>query len=234
MDDIKALEIIDNLTFSITLNKQYIWGVEDAQSKNEFVVTLVKLCRKYVKKQPKFKRIDENLLKGDLPVAEHQSTSPERTQMKSQLKSMVAEESTTDSKGSQLMNIDELLSDFNWKVTGDAAALEAKLVAESMDLESGQIYGLIESTERTALITAQIDRTLDELGRLENWLFLYSAQLQDMAQEVATIDVKNKGLQTQNANQKILVQEMEELLVTVAFFLFYCDYFVTFFLLWLC
>jgi len=214
LEEIRAIEIIDYQTFVITLNKSYQWSVDDVKSKNDFILSLIKLCRKYVKKQPQLKNIDEQNLKGE--PKEMNSQSQSKTVPKSQVKSADPyEEEWNESNETQLMNLDELMSDFDWKVTGDAAALEAKLQAELVELESSKIYDLIASNDMTDKIVSQIDSTLDEILRVEQWLGFYTSQIQEMAQEVATIDMKNQGLQTQTANQRLLIDELKNLFTSL-------------------
>ena len=95
-----------------------------------------------------------------------------------------------------LMNVEELLADFNWKTSGNAAALEKRLLGELHALEAvsvkgsvivlwmstkwlyqANVHAIIQSDERVRSVVDQIDEALQELDTMDNWLLLYSAEL---------------------------------------------------------
>jgi len=49
----------------LALNKVYEWTAEELQKKYEFLYTIIKLCRKYLKKPPRLINITEEILQGD-------------------------------------------------------------------------------------------------------------------------------------------------------------------------
>ncbi|KAM3589562.1 hypothetical protein VKS41_000421 [Umbelopsis sp. WA50703] len=114
-----------------------------------------------------------------------------------------------------LMNVEEMLTDFNWKASGNAAALEKRLLGELQALEAANVHAIIESDERVNTVVNHIDKALEELESMENWLLLYAAELNSMGDDIHQIEWQNRGLQVQTANQRSLVTELQELLASV-------------------
>ncbi|RUS25748.1 exocyst complex component Sec3-domain-containing protein [Jimgerdemannia flammicorona] len=142
-----------------------------------------------------------------------------------------------------LMNVEELLTDFNWKTSGNAAALEKRLLGELAALEAfvsafvrcflraadlvvpfpllntivtqANVHAIIQTDERVEQVIAQIDSAMDELDNMDTWLTLYSAELNSMGDDIHQIESQNRGLQVQTANQRGLITELENLLRSI-------------------
>ncbi|KAI8143952.1 exocyst complex component Sec3-domain-containing protein [Fennellomyces sp. T-0311] len=111
-----------------------------------------------------------------------------------------------------LMNVEELLADFNWKTSGNAAALEKRLLGELHALEAANVHAIIQSDERVRSVIDQIDHALQELDSMDSWLLLYSAELNSMGDDIREIESQNRGLQVLAQNQHSLVRELDDLL----------------------
>ncbi|KAG2189411.1 hypothetical protein INT44_004553, partial [Umbelopsis vinacea] len=130
----------------------------------------------------------------------------------------MAEQRERMAEQSSLMNVEEMLTDFNWKTSGNAAALERRLLGELSALEAvgiANVHAIIESDERVANVVGQIDKALEELESMENWLLLYAAELNSMGDDIHQIEWQNRGLQVQTANQRSLINELQDLLSSV-------------------
>ncbi|KAL0074941.1 exocyst complex component Sec3-domain-containing protein [Phycomyces blakesleeanus] len=117
-----------------------------------------------------------------------------------------------------LMNVEELLTDFNWKASGNAAALEKRLLGELHALEAANVHAIIQSDERVRSVVQHIDNALDELDSMESWLLLYSAELNasSMGDDIREIESQNRGLQILTSNQHHLITELDELLSAIS------------------
>ncbi|KAI8967455.1 exocyst complex component Sec3-domain-containing protein [Mycotypha africana] len=115
-----------------------------------------------------------------------------------------------------LMNVEELLTDFNWKASGNAAALEKRLTGELHALEAANVHAIIQSDERVRSIVEHIDKSLAELDSMENWLSLYGAELNSMGDDIREIEIQNRALQILNSNQRALMAELDSLLTTIS------------------
>ncbi|KAI9007517.1 exocyst complex component Sec3-domain-containing protein [Phycomyces nitens] len=115
-----------------------------------------------------------------------------------------------------LMNVEELLTDFNWKASGNAAALEKRLLGELHALEAANVHAIIQSDERVRSVVQHIDNALEELDSMESWLFLYSAELNSMGDDIREIESQNRGLQILTSNQHHLITELDELLSAIS------------------
>lgn len=79
-----------------------------------------------------------------------------------------------------LINVGELLNDFDWKGSGNAAALEERLLNELAALEAANIHAMVESDDRIHSVIEQIDNAIAELDNMDQWLSLYTAELNVM------------------------------------------------------
>ncbi|CAO3701218.1 unnamed protein product [Rhizopus stolonifer] len=115
-----------------------------------------------------------------------------------------------------MMNVEELLTDFNWKANGNAAVLEKGLLGELHALEAANVHAIIQSDERVRSIVDHIDTSLVELDSMESWLSLYAAELNSMGDDIREIEIQNRALQILNSNQLSLISELDELLSAIS------------------
>ncbi|KAL1934170.1 hypothetical protein VTP01DRAFT_6352, partial [Rhizomucor pusillus] len=128
----------------------------------------------------------------------------------------VAEMQDKMAEEASLMNVEELLTDFNWKTSGNAAALEKRLLGELHALEAANVHAIIQSDERVRSVVEQIDKALEELENMESWLLLYSAELNSMGDDIREIETQNRGLQILAQNQHALINELGHLLNAIS------------------
>ncbi|GES81230.1 exocyst complex component Sec3-domain-containing protein [Rhizophagus clarus] len=114
-----------------------------------------------------------------------------------------------------LINVGELLNDFDWKGSGNAAALEERLLNELAALEAANIHAMVESDDRIHSVIEQIDNAITELDNMDQWLSLYTAELNSMGDDIHHIESQNRGLQVQTANQKALLSELDRLIQSI-------------------
>ena len=72
------------------------------------------------------------------------------------------------------VNIHEVLSDYDWKVSSEAAALEGRLYDELLALDAANIHALIQSEDQANAVITQVDRTIIELDEIDKWLTEYT------------------------------------------------------------
>lgn len=105
-----------------------------------------------------------------------------------------------------------MLKDFNWQASGDASALEGRLVSELLALEKANVHDIIQSEERANAVMSQIEKALNELTHIDDWLDQYTRLLQGMGQDVHQIETQNKGMQVISFNQRALASEINSLM----------------------
>ncbi|KAJ3047464.1 hypothetical protein HK097_011510, partial [Rhizophlyctis rosea] len=230
LDDIKAIESSspdDNLV-TINLGKSYKWYFDDAQKKVEFLYTLLKLCRRYLKRLPKLINVDEESLKGQMHLdASHLSATEKAftntfTNFMQRPRGVNFEEEEEAAEETQeepdvepalpLINLDEVLQDFNWQAGGNAADLEARLTKELQALEAANVHAIIQSEEQANIVVEELENAILQLDQIDEWLVHYTHLLDSMGQDVHQIEVRNKGMQIASANQKLLLEEVDKLL----------------------
>ncbi|ORZ08930.1 exocyst complex component Sec3-domain-containing protein [Absidia repens] len=114
------------------------------------------------------------------------------------------------------MNVEEILTDFNWKTSGNAAVLEKRLLGELHALEAANVHAIIQSDERVQSVVDRIDTALEDLDNMESWLSLYAAELNSMGDDIHEIETQNRGLQILTVNQNNLIKELDEVLTSIS------------------
>ncbi|KAF9150156.1 hypothetical protein BG015_008033 [Linnemannia schmuckeri] len=114
-----------------------------------------------------------------------------------------------------LMNLEELLYDMELTNNEDGVALETRLMNELAALETANVYSIIESDDRIKDVMAELDKGIEELDDMDNWLFLYRQELDSMGDDIRQIESQNRGLQVQTSNQASLLRELENLLISI-------------------
>ncbi|KAI9015084.1 exocyst complex component Sec3-domain-containing protein [Gaertneriomyces semiglobifer] len=231
LDDIKLIEDAEDVHVTVNLGKTYRWSLDDKQAKSELLYTLMKLCRRYLKRLPKLVNINEDALQTQMkldmtfmsdadkafstnltaPVKPLDSTVPE------------VEEDSSDEEVVLLpvvpeapqVDLDEVLNDFNWQASRDAAALEARLLEELQALEVANVHAIISSEEHANNVVGQLDKALSQLGEIEEWISHYTRMLDAMGQDVHQIEISHKGMQITSENQKLLLKEVETVLASL-------------------
>ncbi|KAI8332221.1 exocyst complex component Sec3-domain-containing protein [Chlamydoabsidia padenii] len=115
-----------------------------------------------------------------------------------------------------LMNVEEILTDFNWKTSGNAAVLEKRLLGELHALEAANVHAIIQSDERVQSVVDRIDKALNDLDSMESWLSLYAAELNSMGDDIYEIETQNRGLQILTVNQNNLIKELDQILTAIS------------------
>ncbi|KAF9430841.1 hypothetical protein BGZ94_003322 [Podila epigama] len=114
-----------------------------------------------------------------------------------------------------LMNLEELLYDMDLASGEDGVALETRLMNELSALELTNVYSIIESDDRIKDVMSELDKGIEELDDMDNWLFMYRQELDSMGDDIRQIESQNRGLQVQTSNQASLLRELENLLVSI-------------------
>ncbi|KAI9302709.1 exocyst complex component Sec3-domain-containing protein [Cunninghamella echinulata] len=115
-----------------------------------------------------------------------------------------------------LLNVEEILTDFNWKTSGNAAVLENRLLGELHALEAANVHAIIQSDERVQSVVERIDKALRDLDNMDSWLSLYAAELNSMGDDIREIESQNRGLQILTVNQNNLIRELDNVLSSIS------------------
>ena len=133
--------------------------------------------------------------------------------------------------------IEEVLNDFGWGEDRNGRAtfeeLEMGIRKEIARVEAGSWLSAAEnSDDRIVAVSDMMDRVMAECDELDNLLTLYNVELgvrisvvvlksltdraQTLSEDVAYIEAQSQGLQVQTANQKLLQNELKNLLDTIS------------------
>ncbi|EGG07394.1 uncharacterized protein MELLADRAFT_85837 [Melampsora larici-populina 98AG31] len=126
---------------------------------------------------------------------------------------------TVEAQHDILANVEEMLEGFEWRMIGTAVEgvdlIEERLLNELKALDLAEIHAIIENDDRVDLIGKSLDDGLAQLDKMEAMLSLYRTQLNLVSDEVTHIEGQNRGLQVQISNQRLLLEEIKELMQTV-------------------
>ncbi|KAF9923825.1 hypothetical protein FBU30_006109 [Linnemannia zychae] len=114
-----------------------------------------------------------------------------------------------------LINLEELLYDMELSNAEDGVALETRLMNELSTLETANVYSIIESDDKIKDVMAELDKGIEELDDMDNWLSLYRQELDSMGDDIRQIECQNRGLQVQTSNQASLLRDLENLLISI-------------------
>jgi len=213
LEDIKSIELINqNPVFSITFNsKTHSWRCANERMRTEFVYMIVKFCEKYMKKQPKYYGFNEVFLQRIVSsYKDEKNIQITEKAITENLDNYDAEQKLKDEIVQ--INLEELLKDINWKASTDATALVERLYNELTEIEANNVHSIFECGEQANLVVTQLDSAISELDLIDDLLTEYANKLDDMGHDVKHIENKNKNLQIQTENQKLLYKELSHLL----------------------
>ncbi|GHJ89203.1 hypothetical protein NliqN6_5605 [Naganishia liquefaciens] len=122
-----------------------------------------------------------------------------------------------------LANVEELLEGFDWgsvdiargeeyRVPSTTEVFESRLLDELNALEAANIHAFLESDDRIATVLSGIDEALLELDAMDTKIMAYKLQLTAVSDDIAYIESQNRGLQVQTANQRALLNSIEQLM----------------------
>ncbi|PGH16975.1 hypothetical protein AJ79_01359 [Helicocarpus griseus UAMH5409] len=118
-------------------------------------------------------------------------------------------------------DFDDILSDLGWdgKLSEDKRIedLEADVRREIGRVQASSWLGHLELQEgKVDQLAKLFDKTIAECDELDGLLMLYAHELNTLADDVAYIEAQSQGLQVQTANQKLLQNELQNLLKTIS------------------
>ncbi|KAL2003171.1 hypothetical protein VTN02DRAFT_4784 [Thermoascus thermophilus] len=123
--------------------------------------------------------------------------------------------------GGRGVEFDDILTDLGWngRLSDDKKIedLEADVRREIGRVQASSWLGNIEHQEgKVDQLAKLIDKTIEECEVLDGLLTLYSHELNTLDDDVAYIEAQSQGLQVQTANQKLLQNELQNLLKTLS------------------
>ncbi|KAJ5746566.1 hypothetical protein N7520_011748 [Penicillium odoratum] len=119
------------------------------------------------------------------------------------------------------IDFDDILTDLGWngRLNDEQKIedLEADVRREIGRVEATSWLGNLEQQEgKVEQLAVLIDKTIEECEELEGLLTLYSHELNTLHDDVSYIEAQSQGLQVQTANQKLLQNELQNLLKTLS------------------
>ncbi|KAF7619127.1 exocyst complex component Sec3 [Aspergillus flavus] len=123
--------------------------------------------------------------------------------------------------GGRGADFDDILTDLGWngRLNDEKKIedLEADIRREIGRVEATSWLGNLEQQEgKIDQLAKLIDKTIEECEELDNLLTLYSHELNTLHDDVSYIETQSQGLQVQTANQKLLHNELQNLLKTLS------------------
>ncbi|RHZ51078.1 GTP-Rho binding exocyst subunit SEC3 [Aspergillus thermomutatus] len=118
-------------------------------------------------------------------------------------------------------DFDDILTDLGWngRLSDEKKIedLEADIRREIGRVEATSWLGNLEQQEgKVDQLAKLIEKTIEECEELDGLLTLYSHELNTLHEDVSYIETQSQGLQVQTANQKLLHNELQNLLKTLS------------------
>ncbi|KAI8916885.1 exocyst complex component Sec3-domain-containing protein [Entophlyctis helioformis] len=233
LDELKSIENGEEGHLVLNLGKTYRWIFEDLARKRAFISMFIKLCKTHSKRMPKLINISDTQVKegeaavvgqeGKAVSGDHLDASMSMSKSNGSFANDLADMGDDD-KADEVHGLDTtaidlglVLSDFEWQASGDAAALEARLLSELQALEAANVHDIIQSETQANVVVDEIENALMELAQIDDWLAHYTYLLDSMGQDVHQIETQNKGLQVASTNQRLLLKAVDGLLSSLRF-----------------
>ena len=151
IDDVSVSEFIDlkkDLVVHLTTSKTFKLSFKSQSKKNDTLLTIITICQSESRKMPKLGNIDlKKITKSptiDLQLLksnqESQISYVKRESISKKIEKLVPE-----------LDLNQILNNFKWEVSGDASALEKSLQEEIVALEAVISFILIRSLIYTVL-----------------------------------------------------------------------------------
>lgn len=119
------------------------------------------------------------------------------------------------------LEFESLLSEFGWGGSELSAknieTLEHDIKLEIARVEAGSwLNHLEQKDDRVEAVEKMLDRAIAECDELEGLLTLYNVELSSLNDDIAFIEAQSQGLQVQTANQRLLQNELQQLVETIS------------------
>ncbi|KAF1957081.1 hypothetical protein CC80DRAFT_471549 [Byssothecium circinans] len=126
--------------------------------------------------------------------------------------------SVLDGRG---LEFEVLLSEIGWGSSELSAknieSLESDIKRQIARVEAGSwLSHLEQKDDRVETVERMLDRAIAECDELEGLLTLYNVELSSLNDDVAFIEAQGQGLQVQTANQRLLQNELQQLVDTIS------------------
>lgn len=106
----------------------------------------------------------------------------------------------------------ELFGDLDWS-SANLGELAETWRQELSSIEADNVRTLMEITSRSQAVLPGLIRAIDEVAAVDDLLGEYCQRLRLMGAEIQQIEQLNRALNLQTANQAVLLQELDSLLV---------------------
>ncbi|KXS17867.1 hypothetical protein M427DRAFT_54115 [Gonapodya prolifera JEL478] len=221
LEQCKGIESVpDTATFAIVFSKLYLWHAEDEARKVDFLSALSRLLRTYLSKPPPIINISISQPPSRPPSPPIDGNGSENNEDLNATKRKPVDPATAnpDLEADLLQGMLQGFFEFGKGdgKEGGTKEVEGRLRREVAGLEGANIHSIITSYTAANEAVSLLDVAIRELDEIDQWLNGLSGRLNNMGQDVQSIEAKNKGMQVQTANQKQLVVEVEKILAALS------------------
>ncbi|PSN73506.1 hypothetical protein BS50DRAFT_514854 [Corynespora cassiicola Philippines] len=119
------------------------------------------------------------------------------------------------------LEFESMLGELGWGSSELSAknieALESDIKREIARVEAGSwLNHLDQKDDRVEQVEKMLDRAIAECDEMEGLLTLYNVELSSLNDDIAFIEAQSQGLQVQTANQRLLQNELKQLVDTIS------------------
>ncbi|EGN91691.1 hypothetical protein SERLA73DRAFT_67000 [Serpula lacrymans var. lacrymans S7.3] len=211
--ELRGIEVVTPMSFNITLARTYKWQTENQSDQSNFITAIIKLYRTVTNDTTPLQlagvkdnnSLLDRLVAGDFGIDDEDEGQQETVQ-------------------AIMASVEDMLEGYEWasddvlgKNTARKAAdlVEARLLDELTALEKANIHSFLESDDRVNLVINYLDTAISEVDGMGSLVSSYKIHLNAVGDDIEYIQSQQRGLQVQTQNQRILLNELENLLQTV-------------------
>jgi len=220
----------DKGEFDLQFDKVYKWVASSLKEKDEFILSIVKICNRYLTRQkPQFLHIGPKLQEE---VNRGMSISSSIPASENVINGGIAEEENEDSDGlpvslqqgeeyqvilpNEATDLEGLMSECSTAISNAESFLE-RLQGDLGVLEEAQIHSLLASEAAVSDLMSLLDSALADATSIEENLDSYDRQLQTVRDYMEAMEERDGSLQTVNTNMESLMKTLQEMVDQLEF-----------------
>jgi hypothetical protein len=97
----------------------------------------------------------------------------------------------------------------------ETQSIDSRLILDLAESEAENVRAIMEADEQVDVIIQQLESAIRELDSIEAWSEAFKVQLKIIGEDVQLIQSQNRAMHVQTRNQKALLHDVDELLVSI-------------------
>ncbi|KAI9113343.1 hypothetical protein K1719_015868 [Acacia pycnantha] len=198
------------------------WTMRNVDDRNRILIHILNMCKDVLARLPKVVGLDivemaiwakENTPAVAAKTQAHANPEDggpvENDVTETELKVNVEKELVSQAEEEDMK---VLLETYAMMGTGEAEAFSERLKRELQALEAANVHALLESQPLVDEVLQGLEAASNCVEDMDEWLGIFNVKLRHMREDIESIETRNNKLETQSANNKVLIEEVDKLL----------------------